>query len=374
MTRKTINVLFVNDHLGYAGGITHGSTTYLSSVLPSFREHVRAGLCILRAWHPAAERFDGTDVRVEFLGRSKWDPRVLVDLLGLIRRWDIDIVHLNGQKAHLLGRLAARLLHRKAIVHLHMIYEPRPRVIQPWLARHTAAALGVSDALRRHAVEAFAIPETRAFTLYNGLRLDRFRPASRDRRASIRGRLRIPEAVPVAGVVGRITRTPDKGQRLAIEAMQRVRTRLPDSLLLVVGDGPARTECEALVRELGLEQAVRFLGHRDDVADIYAALDVVVVPSVVDEALGYSAVEAIASGRPVVAFGGGGLTEVVLDGETGLVVETGDVAGLADATTRLLSDESLRVRMGRSAHRHSENFALEGHVRWLESLYERLAE
>lgn len=370
---RPVRVLFVNDHLGFPGGVTHGSTTYLSTVLPAFdRARIDARLCILRDRHPAAERFEAVDVPLVFLGRSKWDLRALSDLLALIRRWECDIVHLNGQKSHLLGRVAARILHRKAIIHLHMLYEPKPRVLQRWLARGTAWALGVSEPLRRCAVEAFAMPSERTETLHNGIRLERFEPGDAEGRERIRRALGIGPSDPVIGVVGRITTAPDKGQRLAIEAMAAVLTDCPDAVMLIVGDGPARTACEARAAELGLDGAVRFLGHRTDVPDLYAAMDVVAVPSVVDEAFGYTALEGIAAGRPVVAFGGGGLPEIVLHGKTGLLVDNADVEGLAEALGRLLADRAARERMGAAGRRHAAGFAFQRHVERLDALYHEL--
>lgn len=384
-TSRPVRVLFVNDHLGFPGGVTHGSTTYLSTVLPAFdRARIDARLCILRDRHPAAERFEAADVPLVFLARSKWDPRALADLIALIRRWECDIVHLNGQKSHLLGRVAARVLDRKAIIHLHMLYEPRPRFIQPWLARGTARALGVSEPLRRCAVDAFAMPPERTETLHNGIRLERFEAVGAASRERIRRELGIGPSDPVVGVVGRITTTPDKGQRLAIEAMAAVREEHPAAVMLVVGDGPARAACEARARELGLTVgsnaaasprggAIRFLGYRTDIPDLHAAMDVVAVPSVVDEALAYAALEGIAAGRPVVAFRGGGMPEIVLDGETGLLVDNADVDGLARALGRLLADPGRRERMGAAGRRHAVGFAFERHVARLDALYRELA-
>lgn len=370
---RPIRVLFINDHLGFPGGVTHGSTTYLSSILPAFdRRRVDARLCICRDRHAAAERFEEAGVPLVFLGRAKWDPRVFTDMLSLIRRWDIDVVHLNGQKSHLLGRLAARLLRRRAIIHLHMLYAPRPRWLQVWLARRTDAALGVSQAMRDWAIEAFGMEPGRTSTLYNGVELERFmRPPAKVRRA-VRAELGLAPATPVAVVVGRVTTKPDKGQRLAIEAFRTVLRQVPDAVLLIVGDGPARRACEAHAEALGISDAVRFLGHRSDVERLYAAADLAVVPSVVDEAFCYAALEALASSRPVVAFDGGGVPELVRDGETGVLVRTGDVDGLAAGVARLLGDPLLRGRLGENGRTHAEQFGVAPHVERLETLYRSL--
>lgn len=367
---RPIRVLFINDHLGFPGGVTHGSTTYLSSILPNFdRRRIDARLCICRDHHPAAERFEAAGVPLVFLGRSKWDPRALTDMMSLIRHWEIDVVHLNGQKSHLLGRLAALLLRRRTVIHLHMLYVPRLRWLQRWLARRTDAALGVSEAMRVWAVEAFAMDPERASRLYNGVELETFMSRNLKHRSETRDELGLEASTPVAVVVGRVTTRPDKGQRLAILAFRAVLEKLPDAVLLIVGDGPARSECEALAESLGVSHAIRFLGHRSDIERIYAAADVAVVPSVVDEAFCYSGLEALASSRPVVAFDGGGVPELVLDGETGVLVRTGDVDALGTGIARLLGDPLLRRRLGTNGRAHAEKFGVSPHVARLESLY-----
>lgn len=364
-------MLFVNDHLGFPGGVTHGSTTYLSTVLPRFRAAaVRPHLAICREWHPAVANFEPAAVPVAFFGRSKWDPRALTDILRLARTWRADILHLNGKKSHFLGRLAARRLRIPAILHLHLLYDPRPRALQPWLARRTALAIGVSNALTRQAVDAFRIPPDRAVTVYNGLDLDRFRLDHTDGTgAELRAELGIPADAPLLAVVGRITRTPDKGQRYAIETLVRVRRELEDAVMVIVGDGPARAECEALARSLRVDGAVTFTGQRSDVERFWAAADVGLVPSVVDEALAYAAVEAQAAGRPVVAFDGGGTPEAVLDGETGFIVPNGDVNEMTRRTIELLTDPALRRRMGAAGRDAASRFDPGAHVDRLEALY-----
>jgi glycosyltransferase involved in cell wall biosynthesis len=105
---------------------------------------------------------------------------------------------------------------------------------------------------------------------------------------------------------------------------------------------------------------------------ILAAVDVAVVPSVVDEAFCYSALEAIASGRPVVAFDGGGVPELVIDGETGVLARTGDVDGLATGISRLLANRVLRGRLGSNGRAHAMQFGIPRHVERLEALYQTL--
>lgn len=153
-----------------------------------------------------------------------------------------------------------------------------------------------------------------------------------------------------------------------------MRARCPDAVLLIAGDGPARGDCESLVRSLGLESVVRFLGHRQDVPDLLASMDVVAVPSVGEKSFGYSALEAIAAGRPVVAFVSEGLRQIVLDGTTGFLVPKGDVDRLATSLADVLTDGALAKRLGEGGRLHAQAFSIERHVRRLERLYAQAME
>jgi glycosyltransferase involved in cell wall biosynthesis len=115
--------------------------------------------------------------------------------------------------------------------------------------------------------------------------------------------------------------------------------------LWVAGDGPERAALTQLAGELGLDDRVRFLGRREDAADLLAACDVFVLPSRL-EGLGVAALEAMAARRPVVASAVGGLAEAIVDGETGLLVPPDDVDALATALVRLVDDAVLRDRLG----------------------------
>ena len=157
-----------------------------------------------------------------------------------------------------------------------------------------------------------------------------------------------------------------------IRAMPALIRARPDAALIIVGDGSDRVTLDVLTRELGLSRAVRLLGRRDDIPELLAASDIVAVPSVRD-ALPRTALEAMAAGRPVVAFATGGLPEIVRDGETGVVVPTGDTAGLATAILRLLNDDTFARRLGAAGRRFAASFTIEAHLDTLSDVYERIA-
>jgi glycosyltransferase involved in cell wall biosynthesis len=126
---------------------------------------------------------------------------------------------------------------------------------------------------------------------------------------------------------------------------------MPDARFLVIGDGERRDELQRLVRDMGLESAVMWLGWRRDMPRVYADLDVVALTSR-NEGSPVSLIEALASARPVASTAAGGVPEVVVDGETGLTVPIGDSVGLADAIQRLIRDRQLAQRLGEAGRHH----------------------
>jgi N-acetyl-alpha-D-glucosaminyl L-malate synthase BshA len=141
---------------------------------------------------------------------------------------------------------------------------------------------------------------------------------------------------------------PVKRVRDALEAFAHAHacTELPR--LMIVGDGPDRVDLETRARQLGIEERVAFIGERREIADLVRQADVFLLTSE-NESFGLAALEALASGVPVVATRAGGISEVVRDGETGLLAEVGDVRALSDALTRVLSDAELHERFAAAA-------------------------
>lgn len=168
-----------------------------------------------------------------------------------------------------------------------------------------------------------------------------------------------------------------KGFDVALEAFARLTGRRLAPLLVVAGDGPARPELEALAARLEVAERVQFTGFvpPEMVHDTYGAATVVVVPSRRAEPFGLVALEAAAMGRPVVASRVGGLPEVVVEGETGLLVPEGDPDALAAAVSCLLDDPERAVRMGRAARtRALGNFSFDRYVDAYEELYRRVTD
>ena len=162
-----------------------------------------------------------------------------------------------------------------------------------------------------------------------------------------------PPVEPRVLCIGRLI--AEKGIDLAVAAFGSLATRFPQSRLVVAGDGPERERLERQARDLGIANRVDFLGWvpPERMSAVVGGASVVLVPSRCQEAFGLVALEAALQGRPAVVARVGGLPEVVLDGETGFVVEPDDVAALARAVVALLDDPHLAARMGDAARTHA---------------------
>jgi glycosyltransferase involved in cell wall biosynthesis len=365
-----LRVLLLSDHLGFAHGAVHGVTTYFLEILPAFdRALVAPTLCVLQPRHAAAARFAAAGIEPMFLARRKWDPRTLLDLLRLVRGRRFALLHVTGEKSILFGRLVARLEGLPVIAHFHDgLPAPRwVRLCQRRLASDTDLALAVSGPIREIVIRDFALPPDRVQVLHNGLDLTRFTRPAADARPRLRRQLGLAPTTPTVGLIGRLH--PVKGQQAMIRALPRLLRHCPDAALVIAGDGPDRQACTALVAELGLAGRVHLLGQRDDIPDLLAALDVVALPSLWEEPFPFVALEAMAAGRPVVAFRTGGLPESIVDGETGLLVAYADEDALAEALSQVLTQPELARRLGAGAARRAQDFSIQWHVQRLTELY-----
>lgn len=161
----------------------------------------------------------------------------------------------------------------------------------------------------------------------------------------MRQQLDIGPTAPVAIHVARLD--PIKDHLTALRTAARIRQLLPDFCLLIVGDGPERANIESAVSRMNLGQNVRVLGQRSDIRDLLSASDLFLLTSL-SEGIPVTLIEAMNAGVAVVTTAAGGVGEVVLDGETGLIAPVGDDDALAKAAMRLFEDQELARRFADS--------------------------
>lgn len=236
------------------------------------------------------------------------------------------------------------------------------------VAHFVDAYIAVSQANARYLVERKRIPACKVTTIYNGCDVSMFNP---ERRASaaLRARVGLQDRDRVLLMVGRLE--PQKAHRVLIDALPQVVGCFPDARAIFVGSGGLQVELQQQVRSLNLDGRVFFAGFQSNMPEWYALADVVVLPSFY-EGLPLAAIEALASGRPLVATAVDGTAEVVVDGESGLTVMPGDHAALAHALCRVLGDPDLARRLAIGGRRRvQEHFSAARQLEQTQNLYRR---
>jgi glycosyltransferase involved in cell wall biosynthesis len=246
------------------------------------------------------------------------------------------------------------------------------------LARFVGAVVACSAWQRDAVVAAAASLASRTVVIHPGIDTAAFGSGNG---AAVRQEWGVPAEAPLIGMLARYDVW--KGHRTFLEAAVRVLERRPDARFAMIGGalnstvlghvGAYRRQILDELEALGLHDRVLAIDHRDDVPDVLAALEVVVLPSV-DEPFGMVLIEAMAAGRPVVAADSGGPREIVQDAETGLLFRTGDAASLAAAILKLLDDAGLARSLADAGSRRARDaFHKNRYAREMEAVYDRFA-
>lgn len=226
--------------------------------------------------------------------------------------------------------------------------------------------IAVSEANARYLAEVKGLPRRKMVVIKPGAAIQRFDP-ERMPPPGLKQSLGFDDADPVLVVVGRLE--PQKGHSVLLRAMPLVLREFPSARLVCVGEGALRSDLEQQARGLQLDRTVRFIGYPPDVLNWLALADFTVLPSFF-EGLPLVAIESLAAGRPMVATAVDGTPEVILDGQTGLLVPPGDPERLAAAICRMLGDPALRRRLGRAGRALVEaQFSREKLVRETQDFY-----
>jgi glycosyltransferase involved in cell wall biosynthesis len=368
-----VGVLHVCDKFGVAGSSIHGVSRLFSWWFPRYdSSRFDVSLCGLKGPEAASRLLEADGIRVHHLGRGRFDPRTLTDLVDLGRRLEARILHVHGYAAADFGRLAARRLGAKLVLHEHFA-DPRMPAYQALadrlLARFTDRAIAVSASTMEFLVRERHVPRAVIRLIWNGAPLDEFAPVERNALEAVRRELGLPLDALVIGAVGRLSE--QKGHRYFLEAAATVLRRAPGTWVLVVGDGDLDQGLRQRARDLGIASRVVFAGHRADVPAILGAIDVLCISSTY-EGTPLALFEAMASGKAIVSTAVDGCREVLQEGLTGLLVPARDPAALAAGLLKPLLDPGLRESLGREARRASRGYDIRDCVSKMESLYDEV--
>lgn len=342
----------------------------LARGLPRDRFHVEVA-ALTRSGPLEAELRDA-GIPVTVIGKPlKADPIALLRLARFMKAGAFDVVQTWIFAANAYGRVAARMASVPVVVVSEMAVDlwkgQAERLVDRRLATWCDRLVGNS-----HAVVDFyrglGVPDDRLAMIYSGVEDEE--PPAVDR-AAVRAEFDFPPDAPLVLFAGRLAEQKRVGDLLqALDLLQHVQ---PDARTLIAGDGALRAALEETATAYSLDGRVRFLGHREDIPRLLAAADLLVLPSAF-EGLPNVVLEAMRFRKPVVATSAPGTTEVVVDGETGLLVPVGDQVALARAIRDLIRDPALAHRLGEAGRARAEShFAASAMIDHFGGLYEELA-
>jgi glycosyltransferase involved in cell wall biosynthesis len=380
---KKRNILYVIENECYGGG--ERAFAQLINGLDKEKYAVYAA-CLPRsagtASEPFADEIGRSSELIPFDMRSLISPLNIFRLAGIIRERKVDLVHSQGARANFYARAAANLAEKVALVSTIASpvgeYNIGPLKKAAYLAfdRFCEASVDKFIAVAGHIERKLArdrrIPAQKVARIYNGIESEKFIYAPAEE-ASFRAELNIGRDVFLVGAFCRLSR--EKGLSYLVEAARKIRDAESGPAAvkyLIAGEGELEKSLKAKVKSFGLDDDFIFTGFLKDVRPALSAVDIMVLPSL-REGFPMSVLEAMAMGKPVVAFRIEGVDESVLDGVSGLLVPSGDSGALAAAITNLHLNRDKRLAMGASGKNLvTANFGLDRTIKEHERVYEEL--
>lgn len=295
---------------------------------------------------------------VDVLGRqSGRDWRCAARLRRLWNREHVDVVHAHQYTPFFYSMIARLFRSGPPIMFTeHGRHQPdyprrKRKLANRLLLRRSDRLVAVGEAVRQALIDNEGLPSGRIRVIYNGIDVERFRPAPQ-RRDEVRRELELESNAFVILQVARLDYLKD--HPTAIRMMARLRDQVPQAVLLLAGDGPEEGRIREQVADLGVKEQVRFLGLRSDVDRLLSVADVFLLTSV-SEGIPLTVIEAMAAGLPVVGTDVGGMGEVVLPDETGWLCPAGDDEALARRLAMLAESSETRKRMGLAGRERTQH-------------------
>jgi glycosyltransferase involved in cell wall biosynthesis len=294
-----------------------------------------------------------------FESNGRMDPETMLQIKKYIRENRIDIVHTHNYKSDMLGFLATRFTDAKWIATNHVWHGTDKKLrfyekLDSFILRFVDKVIAVSDEIKDDLVKK-GIREDKIERIYNGidtsavsgLRLAVCGKNSNGNGQQLRKKLGIAKNDIVVTTVGRLS--PEKGYAVFLKAAEKIIKKRNSTKFLIVGDGPLFKSHKSQVTSHKLQDYVKFLGIRNDIAEILSVTDIYVNASYI-EGMPITILEAMRAGLPVVATRAGATPQVISHGRSGVLVDSGDPQRLADEIESLISDRSKRLKLGKHAY------------------------
>lgn len=339
--RSRARILFVIDHAASTGGAER-LVVGLATHLP--QDRFEPWICATRSADPDAVRtLVESGVRLVTLGRrAKWDVHRLGGLVRILRQHRFDVLHAHKFGSNLWGTLIGSACRVPAVVAHEHSWSYEGEALRAWLdgqviGRLATRFVAVSTADAARMVSREGVRAEKIVVIPNA-----YVPSRSGAHTDVRGELGLGADVPLIGIAAVLR--PEKRIDVLLEAHAKVRATIPRAHLVIAGDGDCRPELERRARELGIADAVHFLGARTDIDSVLRALDVAALSSD-REGSPLLMFECMANGIPLVATDVGGVADVVEHGRTGVLVPRRDPDALSRGLSSLLSDPERRAAM-----------------------------
>ena len=287
--------------------------------------------------------------------RTKFEfhPKLVIAIIKLIkfvRKNKMDVIHAHTRVAQIVGCVVSKFTGVPFVSTCHGFFK-YDRFSRKLFSCWGKKVIAISDAVKGHLVGDFKISEESVSVIYNGVDVGEYPvDLSQEEKETIRKNLGFKEGL-IIGAVGRLS--PVKGYNHLVHAVKEIKEYAPDTNLLIIGDGPEEEALRRLVQSLDLEKSVVFMKSRFDARRFFPLMDIYVLPSL-QEGLGLSLLEAMASSRACVATSVGGISDVIEDTKNGLLVAPNDSHALAGAIRRLISDSEFASELRSQARKSIE--------------------
>ncbi|MBL0224302.1 MAG: glycosyltransferase family 4 protein [Geobacteraceae bacterium] len=320
-------------------------------ILLECRKVMALGHSVLIACQPGSGILRGAHEQeipvIEVVIRGSWDINAVLAIYNIIKKYNITVVNTHSGKDTWVGGFAAKMARTPLFVRTRHLAIPISRNPFNFIHKLADGIITTGESVRTALIENNGVATERIVSIATGVTLDRFSPVIDG--TELRKEMGISKDARIISIVAILRKV--KRHDVFLQAAKLLLQRYPNLRFLIVGDGPMRDDIVARVSELGLEQSVIMTGHREDIPQVFAISDVVVLTSD-KEGVPQSLSQAMAMKRPVVAASVGGIPDLITDGETGLFAEAGNPASFAERISELLDNESLRDQLGSAACRH----------------------
>ena len=331
------------------------------------------------------EKLREVGIKIEPLDMtSRYNLGTISQLKKIIETKNIQIVHSQDGRADFFARIAGKIANVPIIISsvamlvegydVNIFRKVLYILMDRWSERCVDKFIVLSEVLRHTLIERHGIEPEKIVKIYNGIEIDEYKPNNergiRIEDSGLRKEFGFRNDVPVIGTIGRLVW--QKGFEYLIKAIPKIVKDLPEAKFLIVGEGPLREKLEELGKRLKVKDNIIFTGFRSDIKEILASIDVLVMPSLL-EGLPMVLLEGMAMAKPIVATNIDGISEVLENGKTGLLVPPKDTDTLAEAIIEILNNKTKASHLGQNARKIvEEKFSVEKMVEQIEWVYEGL--